>query len=49
VFVGSNRCYRPIEVALTFDKNRRIVNEEVTGGEIVSEADYEAANPEAAV
>jgi hypothetical protein len=46
VFVGSNRCYRPIEVQLTFDKNRRVVNEEITGGEIVSEKEYLAANPD---
>ena len=48
VFVGSNRCYRPIEVALTFDKNRRIMNEEIKGGVLVSEEDYLAANLEAA-
>ena len=46
VFVGSNRCYRPIEVQLTFDKNKRLMNEEVTGGKIVSEEEYLAANPE---
>lgn len=45
VFIGSNRCYRPIEVELTFDKNRRLVNEEISGGELVSEEDYLAANP----
>ena len=40
VFVGSNRCYRPIEVELTFDKNRRLLNEEITGGEFASEEDF---------
>jgi hypothetical protein len=45
VFIGSNRCYRPIEVNLTFDKNRRVMNEEVTGGEMVTEEEYLAANP----
>jgi len=48
VFVGSNRCYRPIEVEITFDKNRHLVNEEIAGGTLVSEEDYLAANPEAA-
>lgn len=48
VFVGSNRCYLPIEVELTFDKNRRLINEEITGGKIVSEEDFLAANSEAA-
>ncbi len=46
VFVGSNRCYRPIEVELSFDKNRRLMNEEIKGGKIVSEEEYLAANPE---
>ncbi len=48
VYVGSNRCYRPIEVELTFDKNKRLMNEDITGGEIVSEEEFLAANPEAA-
>jgi hypothetical protein len=48
VFIGSNRCYRPIEVELTFDKNRRVMNEDIKGGELVSEEEYLAANPEAA-
>lgn len=40
VFIGSKRCYRPIEVKLTFDKNRRLVNEEIKGGQIASEGDF---------
>ena len=46
VFIGSNRCYRPIEVQLTFDKNRHLVNEEIIGGEMVNEEEYLDANPE---
>jgi len=46
VFVGSNRCYRPIEVELTFDKNRRLINEEIKGGEFVSEEDFLDPNAE---
>ena len=46
VFIGSKRCYRPIEVELTFDKNRRLLSEEINGGEIVTAEDYLAANPE---
>jgi hypothetical protein len=46
VFIGSNRCYRPIEVELTFDKNRRLVNEEIKGGEFVAEEDFLIANSE---
>ena len=40
VFVGSNRCYQPIEVELSFDRNRRLVSDEIKGGEIVSEDAY---------
>ena len=47
VFVGSNRCYRPIEVELTFDGKRKLMNQEIKGGEFVSEEDFLAANPEA--
>jgi hypothetical protein len=46
VFVGSNRCYRPIEVELTFDKNRNLVDQAINGGIFVSKADYQASNPE---
>ena len=48
VYVGSNRCYRPIEVELTFDGSRKLVNQEIKGGEFVSEEDFMAANSEAA-
>ena len=40
VFVGGKRCYQPIEVELTFDKNRRLMNEEIKGGEFVSEETF---------
>ena len=46
VFIGSKRCYQPIEVELIFDKNRRLMNEEVKGGKIVGEQDYLEANPD---
>ena len=47
VFMGSNRCYLPIEVELTFDKNRKLMNDEISGGEMVSEEEFLAANPQA--
>jgi hypothetical protein len=40
VFIGSKRCYSPIEVELTFDKNRKLMNQEISGGQFVTEADY---------
>ena len=42
VLVGARRCYRPIEVELTFDRNRTLLNQEVKGGQAVSAAEYEA-------
>jgi hypothetical protein len=40
VFMGSNRCYQPIEVELSFDKNRQLSDEEIRGGKIVSEEEF---------
>lgn len=37
VLIGSGRCFQPIEVVLTFDESRRIVNRQITGGEFVGE------------
>lgn len=31
--IGSNRCFQQIEVELTFDSNRQIVEKTITGGE----------------
>ena len=45
VFVGSNRCYNPIELELTFDKDRRLLSEEIKGGETVTREDYLASHP----
>jgi hypothetical protein len=43
VFVGSNRCYQPIEVELSFDKKRQLLGEEIRGGKIASEEDFFAS------
>ena len=42
VVVGSNRCYRPIEVEFTFDNRRNLVDREISGGEFVTEEEYPA-------
>jgi len=44
VFVGSNRCYQPIEVELSFDKNRQLLGDEIRGGKIASEEEFLASN-----
>jgi len=46
VFVGSKRCYRPIEVELTFDKNRHLLKQEISGGIFVNEEVFLNENPE---
>ena len=43
VFVGSNRCYQPIEVELSFDKKRQLLGEEIRGGKIASEEEFIAS------
>jgi hypothetical protein len=32
VIVGSQRCYQPIDVSLTFDSKRKLVDKQITGG-----------------
>ncbi|MBL7184652.1 MAG: hypothetical protein ISS50_09420 [Anaerolineae bacterium] len=41
VLTGSQRCFEPIEVKLTFDPQRRVVSREITGGQFISEEEYE--------
>ncbi len=35
VLMGKQRCFQQIEVALTFDANRRLTDRQVTGGKFV--------------
>lgn len=37
VMMGEGRCFQRIEVELTFDANRRLVNREISGGQFVDE------------
>jgi hypothetical protein len=32
VIVGSQRCYQPIDISLTFDSKRKLVDKQITGG-----------------
>jgi len=46
VLIGSQRCFEPIEVKLTFvseaaDPQRRPISREITGGQFISEEEYE--------
>ena len=41
VLIGSQRCFEPIEVKLTFDPQRRLTSREITGGQFISREEYE--------
>lgn len=35
VLIGEGRCYQPVEVTLTFDQNRSIIDRKIKGGTLV--------------
>jgi hypothetical protein len=35
IIVGGQRCYQPIDVSLTFDAKRKLVDKQITGGQFV--------------
>lgn len=37
--IGEQRCFQRIEVKLTFDKNRQLIDQDITGGDFVNEAE----------
>jgi len=41
--IGSQRCYRPIEVTFYFDTNRQLTKREIRGGEFVDDEPDQAA------
>ncbi len=43
VLVGRGRCFQPIEVTMSFDGRRNLLSKEVTGGEFISEEEYQKA------
>ena len=40
VIIGSERCFFPIEVELTFDHQRSLVDKQIQGGQFISEAEF---------
>jgi len=38
--VGRTGCFQRIEVELNFDKNRKMIERQVTGGEFIEESEY---------
>jgi hypothetical protein len=41
--VGNRLCFERIEVTLTFDENRRLINREILRGDFITAEEYEAA------
>jgi hypothetical protein len=37
VIIGEARCYQPVEVRLTFDERRQLVDREISGGTFVED------------
>lgn len=42
LMIGSNRCYRPIEIEFTFDSNRKLIDRQINGGIFMTEGEYQA-------
>ena len=40
VLIGEQRCFERIEVLLTFDNNRKLINQEISGGQFISEEQF---------
>jgi hypothetical protein len=40
VIIGSNRCYKPIEVKLTYDGKRQLIDREIDGGSFITQDEY---------
>ena len=40
VLMGEELCFQKVEVQLTFDKDRKLIDRQVTGGEFIGEDDF---------
>ena len=40
VLIGSSRCYRQIETEFTFDKTRKLLDQQIKGGKFMTEEDF---------
>ncbi len=38
--MGNGRCFQQIEVELTFDAHRRLVDQQIQGGKLINEEEY---------
>jgi hypothetical protein len=40
--IGSEKCFRPIEVELTFDEQRKLIDKKIHGGQFISKEEYQS-------
>ncbi len=40
VLMGEERCFQRIEVELSFDHHRKVINRQISGGEFITEEEY---------
>ncbi len=40
MIIGNQRCYRPIEVEMTFDRNKKLLDRQIKGGQFISEDEF---------
>jgi hypothetical protein len=41
VLMGEKLCFQPVELSLKFDKNRLLINQEITGGVFIVRAEFD--------
>jgi len=46
VLVGSGPCYQKIEVELTFDHNRKLLERDISGGSFITQEEFQASRAE---
>jgi hypothetical protein len=42
VLIGEKLCFQPIELSLRFNKNHKLVEQEIKGGKFIDEEEYES-------
>ncbi|MFZ2095787.1 MAG: hypothetical protein WAV05_04030 [Anaerolineales bacterium] len=40
VLIGEKSCYQPIELKLKFDKNHKLISQEIYGGKYIEEVEF---------
>lgn len=40
--IGSEQCFRPIEVELIFDEQRKLIDKKIRGGQFLSQDEYQS-------